>query len=906
MADKVCAKCDVGWVIHLHDKHCGYCGCAVFDFSVKWKEEPLLYTGDDNNIHELTIFIGNAGACPIQFQLIQTTRNDIIQFPQQNDGSFEVKAGKLRAIPIQVNPANLTRLAETITVRAQNAPPNLKSAKSLRLQALPRPEFKLTPSPVIARHRKNTENVTVDLRVEVSQSQFYISGLKHNQQWVKNIHCLKGPYKAGTAAKVIGIEIDYTQLSEGLNTVKLRFQLRGISEIIEHEVQIQKEIEPEPARLFVPKMNLEVTQDRQKNLTLMLQNRGERQLTIRNIAFNDPSNLVQVLDVKYPIKIDADEHHNVEVLISAKGVEPQNYPINFTVSSNCGAAPQYQDVLNVRVNKQEEYPHYLAIDFGTTNSCCAYIDLDTYEPKLIPLDSKVNPPEIMPSLIVYHSNLTNGKTHHVGYDAETYRTSEIDGTYYISSVKRWLGYEWGRYFPNNQKLNPCDVVADILKHITEQAGDYLDKLKLPSKIERCVVSHPTMFLHEQREDFKRAFEKIGITDVKLIDEGSAASIATIFQRHKKNNSDYRLLVYDFGGGTIDIVLSQVTFRDGVINFEPLASGGNPRYGGDDVTQAIVDAVVEKFKSQIRSVNPDPDIPYFDPRKTPQSSGNQDIERAKRTNTGILYSQAEKIKRKLNEKTETEWLFDLSVVVGNDIRPLEVLTQNNNSLQLSTQELQTIIRPGLSATFDDIDTMIADNDEILPDIVILAGQSSKIHAVKEMMQVHFQKKYGKNINVQLGEPPKECVVLGAAEYGRHHTVPNTEGNWIEYSDLGNITHSRLGIVRITGRQPVFSEIIPKGKRIPKDSHNTIDFPLRSRETYIDVHEHFGTDNDLTNTSRVASYTLSLPEDVSNAELRKARLKMSVKTDNEIELIALVGDAKHETTVKKQEPAFVDEI
>ena len=113
-------------------------------------------------------------------------------------------------------------------MRAQNAPSNLKSAKSLRLQALPRPEFKLTPSPVIARHRKNTENVTVDLRVEVSQSQFYISGLKHNQQWVKNIHCLKGPYKAGTAAKVIGIEIDYTRLSEGLNTVKLRFQLRGI------------------------------------------------------------------------------------------------------------------------------------------------------------------------------------------------------------------------------------------------------------------------------------------------------------------------------------------------------------------------------------------------------------------------------------------------------------------------------------------------------------------------------------------------------------------------------------------------------------------------------------------------------------------------------------------------------
>ena len=41
------------------------------------------------------------------------------------------------------------------------------------------------------------------------------------------------------------------------------------------------------------------------------------------------------------------------------------------------------------------------------------------------------------------------RAYHVGYEAENYRTTEIDGPYYISSVKRWLGYNWERQFPNN-------------------------------------------------------------------------------------------------------------------------------------------------------------------------------------------------------------------------------------------------------------------------------------------------------------------------------------------------------------------------------------------------------------------------------------------------------------------------
>ena len=94
-----------------------------------------------------------------------------------------------------------------------------------------------------------------------------------------------------------------------------------------------------------------------------------------------------------------------------------------------------------------------------------------------------------------------------------------------------------------------------------------------------------------------------------------------------------------------------------ITIEPLASGGNPKYGGDDVTQAIIDFVLNEFGQRIRTVNPNLrfDIPYLKSRKILQPSGNPEIDNATRINTPLLYRNAEEMKRILTEKTEAEGL-----------------------------------------------------------------------------------------------------------------------------------------------------------------------------------------------------------------------------------------------------------
>lgn len=850
MSDKICAKCGVGWVIQPHDKHCGYCGCAVFDFAVEWEKEPLLYAGNTINIHEYIILVQNTGAYSVQFDPIQTESGSIIKFLRPNKDPFEVKAGEQQPIPIQLNSENLVEHTEYIKVRARETPSNAEREEPLKLQVYPTPDFELSPSMIDILHQKDEEGVTRNIHLEVLRSQFKVKSIKCSLHWLKPTFFPSGLYKKGNAAKKVSLDINCKELKDGLNTATLEFELHGYSETIHKKINIHREVQPEPPKLFVQPMQLPVTQNRERKHFFTLQNKGEETLKINEIEFNDPLDIVKLQNVKYPINIPAEGHHSIDMLISPGGIEPETHHVKFTIHSNCSTNPQYQGTLIVNVEKQREYPYYLAIDFGTTNSCCAYIDLESLEPSLIPLDAKAIPPEIMASLIVYHKELTNAKTHHVGFDAETYRTSERDGAFYISSVKRWLGHEWRRYFPNNQELNPCDVVADILKHIIAQAEDYLDKKGLPSKISSCAVSHPTMFLSKQREDLKLAFRKIGIENTVFIDEASAASIGNIYQflqKHETFQKDYSMLVYDFGGGTIDIVLSKITGDIYGCTIQPVARGGNPTFGGDDITQAIVDYVLTQFNSKIKEENPNLqfEIPYLRLRKILQPSGNPKRDNVSYENSRILYSLAEEIKLELSnkdegkekeevkekDKNEASRNFQLGVVVGDNVRDLDSYIEGSANVSLSQTEFQALIEPTLKETFMNIDAMIAEDNGMPPDIVVLAGQSSKIPVLKRLMTEHLYNKYKKNILIELADDPKECVVIGAAEYGLTKRADGTD----ILIDLEDKTHSRFGIMNIVAGRRMFREIIPKGTPlpIPKDECIEIDTKLSVRTASISV-------------------------------------------------------------------------
>ena len=932
MADMVCSKCNVGWEILEHDRYCGYCGCEAFGFSVKWKDDPLYYKGDRTDIHELTIIVENAGATQITFQPIKIESGNALKLTEK-DKTFTVKPGKPYTTEVQVDPDKLkTEYPEKIVICAKNVSPDPDGIKSLELRTLPIPEFTLKPNSIPLEYPKSKETVPVEFKIEYQQNTFHIENIESSQGLINSFDLSKAP-------DTVCLKFNCSQLKDGLNSDILRFKLCGPTKPIEKHIEIHTKILPEPAKLFVPDTNLEIIQDKEQTHTLRLENRGEDTLEVNKIVLPDTSGLIQLPHLEFPIPIDAGQPQEVEISISSVDVTPGPHPIKLTIISNCATASEYQYTLNVKVKEREPYPHYLALDFGTTNSCCAYIDdNDNHNLKPIPLENRnaddsgnstIYDPTIMPSSIIYRIEPENGRDYDVGSKAETDRTDSRDGPYYISSVKRWLGYRWHRQFPNNEQFQPTDVVSHILKHIINKAEDYLDQQNLPSKITRCVLTHPTKFNTQQQDALRQAFENIGITDLILIDEASAASMGIIFENYENLPEDYRLLVYDFGGGTIDIVLSQVTKKGNDVTIEPIARDGDPKYGGDDVTQAIVDYIIGEYRRRIEEISPghEFDIPYCGPGQILQPSGDTDIDDAIRSNSTNLYRRAEEMKRELGTKSETEFTIDLNVVEHDVTTTLTKFIEkiNKNHIQdesvlmeqireiaivkLTEGQFEFYIRRALNKTFAAIDTMIADNGERLPDLIVLAGQSSKMRFVKQMMDNHFKYKYQKDIKISLDDDPKTCVVMGAAEFGRPFTVLYEQEGVVKINNLSNKTQTRIGIERIRrGEGSVFSEIIPKGKIIPKESFNAIKFLLRSRLTSINVYEHFGTGDNLdeNKSSRIDNYVLDIKKDVSVEELRGAKLKMAVKLNGEIELTAIVGDYKQPFTVKREIPAFVNKI
>lgn len=944
MADRVCSKCNVGWQILAHDQYCGYCGCKIYDYAVKWKEESQFYIDGETDVRKLPILIENSGASPLTFQPLKISQGNAIELPNLKD-SFEVKPGRSYTIEVSVNPKKLTTQPEVVTLKIQGAPPDLESEKSLTLQALPLPKFTITPDLVSLSYPKSKKKDTINFKVEFQEEQFTIESIESSNEWITK-------YKPSEPPGNIGLEIDCTKLEAGHNSGILSFKLRGPSKPIEKQIQVQAKIEKEPAELLVEGEDMEVIQDRENIHTFRLRNEGEKPLTITKIECEDFANLIKLQNDEFQIIIEGvkqqgegvdqqdETEHDVDILISTVDIDPGTYPIKFKIHSNCHIAPEYDYTLNVTVKEREEYAHYLAIDFGTTNSCCAYIDdNDNFDLKLIPLEARdtddpvnlISDPEIMPSSIIYLTEPENGKYYEVGAKAVDARTDSRDGPYYISSVKRWLGFEWPRQFPNDQQLQPVDVVSHILKHIINKAEDYLEYQNLRSKITKCVITYPTKFDTNQRDALKQAFEKIGIigANLKLIDEASAASMGIIAENYNDLSEDYRLLVYDFGGGTIDIVLSQVTKNGNDVTIEPVARGGDPECGGDDVTQAIVDYVLNEYRRRIEEISPEHnfDIPYFRRGKVLQPPEIPEIGEATAGNSRKLYQRAEDMKIQLGTLSETEFTLELDVVVMGNVMNLrefvEIILrehiQNDNVLmertteivrvQLTEDQFQRSIEPALNKTFAMIDTMIADSGKHLPDLVVLAGQSSKMQFVKDMLVDHFKSKYEKDIQICLDDNPKTCVVMGAAEFGRQSTAPYEEDGVVKPPVISDKTHTRIGVTRIRrGRGAVFSEIIPKGKLIPNESVNTILFPLNDRQTSIQVYEHFGSgDNfDEGQVSQIDEYVLKLNEDIEEEILRKAQLKMAVELNGEIELTAIVGDHEEPFTVQRETPAFVNEI
>lgn len=129
---------------------------------------------------------------------------------------------------------------------------------------------------------------------------------------------------------------------------------------------------------------------------------------------------------------------------------------------------------------------------------------------------------------------------------------------------------------------PEDVSAAVLSELKASAEAYYQD----ESIDHAVITVPAYFNDSQRRATLEAATSAGFSAVRLLNEPTAAAMAYgLFLAGTK-----LVVVFDFGGGTLDVSLMQI--QDG--KFEVLGIGGDTNLGGEDINHLLLDHVLEMF------------------------------------------------------------------------------------------------------------------------------------------------------------------------------------------------------------------------------------------------------------------------------------------------------------------------
>jgi molecular chaperone DnaK len=264
---------------------------------------------------------------------------------------------------------------------------------------------------------------------------------------------------------------------------------------------------------------------------------------------------------------------------------------------------------------------------------------------------------------------------------------------------------------------PQELSAMVLQKMKKTAEDYLGQ-----DVSRAVITVPAYFNDAQRQATKEAGEIAGLTVERIINEPTAASLAYGMD---KKDTDQKIVVFDFGGGTHDVSILEL--GDGV--FEVLSTDGDTHLGGDDVDQKIIDWLAEEFKK-------DEGIDLRDDAMALQR----------------LREAAEKAKIELSSSAQTE--INLPYVTATASGPKHLVRS------LTRAKFEQLIDDLIKRTIEPCETAMkaaglskSDIDEI-----ILVGGSTRIPAVQDAVEKFFGKAPSKGVN------PDEVVAVGAAIQG----------------------------------------------------------------------------------------------------------------------------------------------
>ncbi|MDW3631036.1 MAG: molecular chaperone DnaK, partial [Nitrososphaeraceae archaeon] len=352
----------------------------------------------------------------------------------------------------------------------------------------------------------------------------------------------------------------------------------------------------------------------------------------------------------------------------------------------------------------------IGIDLGTSNSAAAA--MIGGKPTIIQAAEGASVGgKAFPSVVAF----TNTGELLVGEPARRQMISNPEGT--VLAAKRKMGTDF-KFNVRGKSYTPQQISSFILQKIKKDAEAFLG-----DTVDRAVITVPAYFNDNQRQATKDAGDIAGLQVVRIINEPTAASLAYGLDKIQK---DLKIMVFDFGGGTLDVTIMEM--GGGV--FQVKSTSGDTQLGGTDMDNAIIEYILQEFKQQ----------------------------------TGLDVRNDKAAMMRIREAAEKSKI-ELSNLVSTEIN-LPFLAYDpstgpkNLIINLTRSKLEELLRPIVEKTKNPMQQAIQDAKLTPADIdkIIMVGGPTRMPIVRQFVATIMGKE------PERGVDPMEAVAMGAAIQG----------------------------------------------------------------------------------------------------------------------------------------------
>ncbi len=762
MSERICPAC-TAWECAEDDAYCGNCGKPVAQLTLKLTPS-ILHIGHIAPNVRLHVSNPTCGALPVS----QIRMPDWVQ-PM---GAPPVTIAPRSAAEFSVR-ANTYQMATPSSFFLQVDTP-AGSASSLLMAILEQPVLQSVPAEVtIWTDPRRVGRQRVDLGFGPLAGSLRVLGIRNSGfHWITLVDRPVVPVIASPASLIpISLEVDPEKVSRldrksaelaidyddahGPKTtlLPLNFVVRS-----HPELRWTGENLPPPTLMQTDKQKLKFVfcnryeEDPQGG-------RMNAPIVLESVTLTAPGSALALSAIQVsplPLTIAGGDTCEVEFELNLESVRPGIHPLKLEAHTNVAELKQQFYRVSIEVRELHDFDGIIAIDFGTSNTCCAVLE-NGAEFESVPLDgdSTTDP------TIVRYLDL-NGKFPDIETGRRLKDQAAVDEKVASSTVTRLKQQLGETTWP--LRIRPQTSADWVYREARLAARDYLHHVRVAAERQKgatfheFILTHPAVCSLRQYRNLRFALEEAFGQDARIhFLQEPIAALVPFFDEMARNPQEtgYTVAAFDLGGGTTDVTVVRVNHQHngtGVqIQPEIVASWGE-RFGGENLTDFLVEQIKQRCR-QILAAK----YPGFELADRPvRGASSPDILR----NEAALREWAERFKADLSEEKPSWRELETLLLSAISRRPDEPPTTK----AFEPKELEMVGGIALRQVFlthtrEQVERMAKRLEQTIAGMpplkyIHLSGKTTFLPVVRETLHAILP------ATISRAEDPKECVVRGA--------------------------------------------------------------------------------------------------------------------------------------------------